>query len=537
MKDTTLDAATLEIMRNQLESIAEEMGNVLITSAYSPNIKERQDCSTALFDPDGRLIAQAEHIPVHLGAMPEAVQVVIEHDPQPGDVFVLNDPFEGGTHLPDVTMVSPIFIDEEPLGYAASRAHHADVGGMTPGSMPAGAREIYQEGVRLPPVRLITEGSVNDDVLDLLMANVRNSHERHADIRAQIAANERADTRLREFVTNHGKDRTITAFDAVIDYSHDRITAELTELPDGTYYAQDVLEGDGVSDDEIPIEVAVTIDGTAVDVDFDGTASQVPGNVNAPIAVAKSAVYFVLRCVTDPEIPPNHGCYAPVTVSVPSGSLLNPHPPAAVVGGNVETSQRITDVVFAAFANAVPERVPAQGQGTMNNLTIGSRDAGDASFTYYETIAGGFGARATGDGMDGVQVGMTNTLNTPVESLEAEYPLFVERYSFRENSGGRGKYRGGLGLVRSITVEEAATVSLLTERRHVAPNGVSGGEDGMTGENRINGDSVPAKTTRDVGAGTTITICTPGGGGHGEPNDRDPDAIEDDQRDEKLRWK
>lgn len=536
MTDTTLDAATLEIMRNQLESIAEEMGNVLITSAYSPNIKERQDCSTALFDVNGRLIAQAEHIPVHLGAMPEAVETVIECDPQPGDVFALNDPFEGGTHLPDVTLVSPVFIDGEPLGYAVSRAHHADVGGMTPGSMPAGAREIYQEGVRLPPVRLITEGSVNNDVLDLFMANVRNSHERHADIRAQIAANERANTRLREFVTNHGKDRTITAFDAVIDYSRDRITAELTDLPDGTYHARDVLEGDGVSDDEIPIEVAVTIDGTAVDFDFEGTASQIPGNVNAPIAVAKSAVYFVLRCVTDPGIPPNHGCYAPVTVSIPSGSLLDPQPPAAVVGGNVETSQRVTDVVFAAFANAVPERVPAQGQGTMNNLTIGSREAGNASFTYYETIAGGFGARSTDDGMDGVQVGMTNTLNTPIESLEAEYPLFIERYSFRENSGGRGQYRGGLGLVRSITVEETATVSLLTERRRVAPSGIDGGKDGMTGENRINGDNAPTKTTRDVAAGTTITICTPGGGGHGEPNDRDPDAIEDDQRDEKQRW-
>lgn len=529
---TELDAVSLEIMRNQFESVAEEMGSVLITGAYSPNIKERRDCSTALFDADGRLVAQAEHIPVHLGAMPSAVEAVLDRAVEPGDVFVLNDPFEGGTHLPDVTLVSPIAHEGEIVGYAASRAHHADVGGQVPGSMPAGAREIYQEGLRLPPVRLIAGGSVNDDSMDILLANVRNPDERRADIRAQIAANERAEERLLDLIDDHGSDRIRAAFDAVIDYSRDRVSSELAALPDGTYHASGVLEGDGVTDEELPIEATVTIDGTDLSVDFAGTADQVAGNVNAPRAVAQSAVYFVIRCVTDPDIPPNQGCYEPVSVDVPDGSLLNPEPPAAVVGGNVETSQRVTDVVFAALADVAPDRVPAQSQGTMNNLTIGSRHAD--GFTYYETIGGGSGGRPTGDGMDGVQVGMTNTLNTPIEALEAEYPLVVDQYSLRSNSGGRGRYRGGLGIERAVTVLEPATVSLLTERRRLPPRGIDGGEDGTPGENRIDGERVPAKTTRDIPEGTTVVLQTPGGGGHGAPAERDDTALETDHVDEKM---
>ena len=560
-----IDPVTLEVLRNQLEGVAEEMGQVLIRGAYSPNIKERRDCSTALFDADGRMVAQAEHIPVHLGAMPEAVAAVRERDPEPGDVFVLNDPFTGGTHLPDVTLVSPITLgsaDEaggdgsEIVGYAVSRAHHADVGGMTPGSMPAGAREIHQEGLRLPPIRLVKRGERDEALFELLLANVRSPDERRADLRAQIAANERAESRLRELVGEHGRDRLEAAFDAVIDYSYDRIVEEIRALPDGTYEAADVLEGDGVTDEDVPIRVAVTVDGESIDVEFAGTAEQVAGNLNAPLAVAKSAVYFVVRCVTDPEIPPNHGCYEPVRIDAPEGSLLNPAPPAAVVGGNVETSQRVTDVVLAAFANAVPDRVPAASQGTMNNLTIGGRggsggradgaggsdgacgagEAGraDGSFTYYETIGGGFGGRAEKDGMDGVQVGMTNTLNTPVESLETEYPLRVERYALRPDSGGDGRHRGGLGIERSVRVEADATVSLLTERRRHAPEGVDGGEPGATGENLIDGESVGAKTTVDVPAGTTVTVRTPGGGGHGDPDDRDDEAIASDRADGKV---
>ena len=529
-----IDPVTLEVLRNQLEGIAEEMGQVLIRGAYSPNIKERQDCSTALFDAEGRLIAQAEHIPVHLGAMPSAVDAVLERDPTPGDVFVLNDPFTGGTHLPDVTLVSPIAIGDAIVGYAVSRAHHADVGGMTPGSMPAGAREIHQEGLRIPPIRLIEAGDRNEDLFALLLANVRNPDERRADLRAQIAANERAEARLRELVDERGLDLVVRGFDAVIEYSYDRVTAEIESLPDGVYEATDVLEGDGITDEDIPIEAAVTIDGGELGVDFAGTATQVQGNLNAPLSVAKSAVYFVVRCVTDPEIPPNEGCYEPVTITVPEGCLLNPDPPAAVVGGNVETSQRVTDVTLSALAEAAPERVPAAGQGTMNNLTIGSRDG---SFSYYETIGGGFGARADKDGMDGVQVGMTNTLNTPIEALEAAYPLTVERYTLRPDSGGEGQYRGGLGIERTVRTEAEATVSLLTERRRLAPQGIAGGRPGATGENLIDGEPVGAKTTTEVSAGTTITVRTPGGGGHGEPDERDPEAIEADLADGKVERK
>ncbi|USZ71172.1 hydantoinase B/oxoprolinase family protein [Natronosalvus halobius] len=527
----TLDAVTLEVLRNRLEGIAEEMGHVLIHGAYSPNIKERRDCSTALFDAEGRLVAQAEHIPVHLGAMPEAVRAVRKHDPEPGEEYVLNDPFTGGTHLPDVTIVAPIDVDGEILGYGVTRAHHGDVGGMTPGSMPAGATEIYQEGLRLPPTRLVVDGEIDSNVLELVLANVRNLAERRADLRAQLAATDRARDRVRELVAERGRATLEAAFDGVIEYSRNRIEAELEAIPDGVYRGRDWLEGDGVEESKIPLQVAVTIDGTTVDVDFEGTADQVAGNMNAPLAVARSAVYFVLRAVTDPDIPPNDGCYQPVTVRAPEGSILDPTPPAAVVGGNVETSQRVTDVVLSAFAEAIPERVPAQSQGTMNNLIIGSRGAD--GFTYYETIGGGFGARPDRDGVDGIQVGMTNTLNTPIEALEAAYPMRVERYALREGSGGDGRYRGGLGLERSITVGVDATVSLLTERRRLAPRGAKGGADGATGENRIDGEEVPAKTTVDIEAGTTVTVETPGGGGYGDPGERDSSARERDALDGK----
>ncbi|MDQ2074189.1 hydantoinase B/oxoprolinase family protein [Haloarcula sp. NS06] len=526
----TIDPVTLEILRNQLESVATEMGHVLIRGAYSPNIKERQDCSTALFDASGRMVAQAEHIPVHLGAMPDAVDVVLKNDPKPGDVFIVNDPFAGGTHLPDITLVSTIAPNDEIVGYAVSRAHHADVGGSSPGSMPPGAQEIYEEGLRLPAVRLVDGGDPNEAVHDLIRANVRTPDEREADLRAQRAANERAEERIGELLSEHGP-TLLEAFDAVIEYSRERVEAELDALPDGTYRAQDILEGDGVTDADIPIEVAVTIDGASIAVDFAGTADQVAGNLNAPLSVAKSAVYFVVRAITDPEIPPNHGCYEPVSVSAPEGSVLNPDAPAAVVGGNVETSQRVMDVTLAALAETVPDRVPAGGQGTMNNLIIGDR-TGD--FTYYETIGGGFGARPGKDGMDGVQVGMTNTLNTPVESMEAEYPLRVERYALRRSSGGDGRYRGGLGLERTVTVETDATVSLLTERRRTAPAGIDGGEDGARGENLVDGDPVPAKASVDIEAGTTVSVRTPGGGGHGDPAERDPEARERDRRDGKV---
>ncbi|MCG1008362.1 hydantoinase B/oxoprolinase family protein [Halorubrum lacusprofundi] len=525
-----IDPVTLEILRNQLESVATEMGHVLIRGAYSPNIKERQDCSTALFDASGRMIAQAEHIPVHLGAMPDAVDIVLQKDPKPGDVFIVNDPFAGGTHLPDITLVSTIAPTDEVIGFAVSRAHHADVGGSAPGSMPPGAQEIYEEGLRLPAVRLVDGGDPNEAIYELIRANVRTPDEREADLRAQRAANARAEERIGELLAEHGS-TLLDAFDAVIEYSRDRVEAEIADLPDGTYRARDILEGDGVTDDDIPIQVAVTIDGKSVDVDFAGTSDQVAGNLNAPLSVAKSAVYFVVRAITDPEIPPNHGCYEPVSVSAPDGSVLNPRPPAAVVGGNVETSQRVMDVTLAALAEAVPDVVPAGSQGTMNNLIIGDRTG---EFTYYETIGGGFGARPGKDGMDGVQVGMTNTLNTPVEAMETAYPLWVEQYALRPSSGGDGRYRGGLGLERTVTVETDATVSLLTERRRTSPSGINGGEDGTPGRNLIDGEDVPAKASIDVTAGTTVSIRTPGGGGHGDPEERDAAARKQDRDDGKV---
>jgi N-methylhydantoinase B len=525
-----IDPVTLEILRNQLESVATEMGHVLIRGAYSPNIKERQDCSTALFDASGRMIAQAEHIPVHLGAMPDAVDIVLQKDPKPGDVFIVNDPFAGGTHLPDITLVSTIAPTDEVIGFAVSRAHHADVGGSAPGSMPPGAQEIYEEGLRLPAVRLVDGGDPNEAIYELIRANVRTPDEREADLRAQRAAKARAEERIGELLAEHGS-TLLDAFDAVIEYSRDRVEAEIADLPDGTYRARDILEGDGVTDDDIPIQVAVTIDGKSVDVDFAGTSDQVAGNLNAPLSVAKSAVYFVVRAITDPEIPPNHGCYEPVSVSAPDGSVLNPRPPAAVVGGNVETSQRVMDVTLAALAEAVPDVVPAGSQGTMNNLIIGDRTG---EFTYYETIGGGFGARPGKDGMDGVQVGMTNTLNTPVEAMETAYPLWVEQYALRPSSGGDGRYRGGLGLERTVTVETDATVSLLTERRRTSPSGINGGEDGTPGRNLIDGEDVPAKASIDVTAGTTVSIRTPGGGGHGDPEERDAAARKQDRDDGKV---
>ena len=532
--DGGLDPVTLEILRNRLVGVAEEMGQVLIRGAYSPNIKERQDCSTALFDSEGRMIAQAEHIPVHLGAMPEAVAAVRERDPDPGDAYLLNDPFAGGTHLPDVTVVSTIAPDDEIVGYAVTRAHHADVGGGTPGSMPAGATEIHQEGLRIPGIRIAAGGDVDEELLSFVLANVRNPSERRSDLRAQLAANERGEDRIADLLDEYGANRLRDGFDAVLYYSRERIRTEIAAIPDGTYEAADVLEGDGVTAEDIPIAATVTVDGSEVTVDFAGTADQVAGNMNAPLAVATSAVYFVVRAVTDPEIQPNQGCYDPITVTAPEGSLLNPTPPAAVVGGNVETSQRVTDVVLAAFSEALPGTVPAQGQGTMNNTIIGSQRADGEGFTYYETIGGGDGAGPNGDGMDGVQVGMTNTLNTPIEALETEYPLFVERYALRSGSGGDGRHRGGLGIERSVIVETDAVVSLLTERRCHAPRGAAGGESGATGENRIDGEAVPAKTTVEVPAGTTVTVRTPGGGGYGDPGERTEAERERDRRDGKA---
>ena len=484
----------LQILGSALRAVAEEMGAVLVRSAFSANIKERRDCSTALFAPDGRMIAQAEHIPVHLGAMPEAVAAMRAHDPKPGETFVVNDPFTGGTHLPDVTLVS-----RTPVGFAVSRAHYADVGGAEPASLPAGSTDLYQEGLVLPPVRL------TEEVVTIILANMRNPDERRGDLRAQLAAHRLAERRLGELCERRGRERVLAAMDELHAYSERRVRAAVSALPDGRYEAADVLEG---PDGELVVRAAVTVAGEEIEIDFAGTAPQDAGNLNCPLAVTRSASYFVVRCIADPDVPASGGAFAPVTVRAPEGSLVNARPPAAVVAGNVETSSRIADVLFRAFGQAVA--VPAQGQGTMNNLTFGN-----ARFTYYETIAGGQGACPSGDGPSAVHVTMSNTLNTPVEALELAYPLRVERYALRLGSGGRGRFWGGDGVIREITALEPCRVSIVSERRARGPAGARGGEPGQPGRNLVAGEPVAAKVTRALAAGESVTVETPGGGGFG----------------------
>jgi len=470
------------------------MGAVLIRSAFSANVKERRDCSTALFDGRGRMIAQAEHIPVHLGAMPDAVAAVAAHEPALGEVWILNDPFAGGTHLPDVTMVS-----RTALGFAVSRAHHADVGAVEPGSMPADSRTVDEEGVVIPPTRL------DDETLAGLVARMRNPEERRGDFRAQLAAHRLAEVRVDELCVRRGRDDVVAAMDELYAYSERVVRGAISALPDGRYEAADVLEG---VRGELVVRAAVTIAADEIEIDFDGTAPQHDGNLNCPLAVARSASYFVVRCITDPDLPASGGAFAPVTVKAPEGCLVNALRPAAVAAGNVETSSRIVDVLFAALAQAVD--VPAQGQGTVNNVTLGNE-----RFTYYETIGGGQGACPDADGPSGVHVAMSNTLSTPVEALELQYPLRVERYGLRLGSGGDGAWRGGDGVIRELRVLEPCRLSLITERRARGPKGVRGGSDGAPGRNLLNGRELPAKATEQLAAGDLVTLETPGGGGHG----------------------
>jgi N-methylhydantoinase B len=485
----------LQVVGAALRSIADEMGAVLVRSAFSANIKERRDCSTALFDARGRMIAQAEHIPVHLGAMPDAVAAVRRHDPAPEDVFVLNDPFSGGTHLPDITLVT-----RTRVGFAVTRAHHADVGAKEPGSLPADSRRLHEEGVVIPPTRL------DEHVLDELLSRMRNPGERRGDLRAQLAAHRLAERRLDELCERRSQERVEQAMDEVHDYSERRVRAAVACLPDGRFEATDVLEGaDG---DELELRVAVTVDGEELELDFAGTAAQHAGNLNCPLAVTRSACYFVVRCITDPDVPASGGAFAPVRVTAPEGSLVNARPPAAVAAGNVETSSRIVDVAFAAFGRAVP--VPAQGQGTMNNFTLGNE-----RFTYYETIGGGQGACPDADGPSGVHVAMSNTLSTPTEALELGYPLRVERHQLRLGSGGRGEHRGGDGVVRELRVLEPCRLSLVGERRRRAPQGAEGGEPGQPGCDLLNGEELPGKVTRSLAADDLVRVETPGGGGFG----------------------
>jgi N-methylhydantoinase B len=484
----------LQVIGASLRSIAEEMGAVLIRSSFSANIKERRDCSTALFDERGRMIAQAEHIPVHLGAMPDAVAAVMRLGLEPGQVAILNDPYTGGTHLPDVTLVSRTV-----LGYAVSRAHHADVGGIEPASLPAFSHTLDEEGVILPP-QLLT-----DEVLERFVEATRQPEERRGDLRAQLSAHRLADRRLEELCARRGRERVTAAMDELYAYSERMVRAAIAKLPDGRAEAEDVVEA---TDGDLPIRCTVEIAGDGIRIDFTGTSPHYDGNLNCPLAVTKSACYFVVRCLTEPDLPASGGAFAPVTVTAPAGCLVNAQPPAAVVAGNTETSSRIVDVVFAALGGLVP--VPAAGQGTMNNLAFGND-----RFTYYETVGGGQGACPEADGPSAVHVAMSNTLATPTEAIELEYPLRVERWELRLGSGGPGAQRGGDGVVRELSVLEDCRLSVLAERRRNAPPGRAGGEDGALGRTLVNDEEQPPKMTRQLRSGDVIRVETPGGGGHG----------------------
>jgi N-methylhydantoinase B len=552
------DPIELEIFKNIYYSIAEEMGAALRRTAFSPNIKERRDYSCAVFDSDGEVIAMGDHMPVHLGSMPRSVLAAINHCKEdgcellPGDVVMLNDPFRGGTHLPDITLVAPVYVRirsrtdrthksssahnrTKPDFYVGSRAHHADVGGAYPGSMGL-CREIYQEGIRIPPVRIVRAGKMQRDLLALLLNNVRTPDEREGDLGAQIAACHTGAERLREICQRYGLDRVKGAAVDLLQYSEELMGAFLQQVPQGTYQAEDFLDSDGI--DQKPIKIAATVRFAGkpktgrgsiptqpiATVDFSGSDPQVEGSINAVEAITYSACFYVFRCLLTEDVPATAGLMRPIRVIAPEGTIVNARPPAAVAGGNVETSQRIVDVLLRALAQAIPDQIPAAAAGTMNNLTIGGIDPRSGEpFAYYETIAGGMGARPTKPGISGVHTHMTNSLNTPAEALEYAYPLRVHQYSLRAGSGGAGKYRGGDGIVREIEVLTDAEVTLLADRRTRGPYGLSGGRDGAPGTAEIirlddSVEKLPGKFNRRLRKGERIRIETPGGGGWGNSN-------------------
>ena len=516
-----VDAISLAVFQNLFASVAEEMGVTLQRASFSPNIRERLDFSCAVFDAQARMVAQAAHIPVHLGSMPASVEYAVSafDSFQMGDVIVLNDPYRGGTHLPDITMVSPIFAGSELAFFIASRAHHADVGGMSPGSLPL-STELYQEGLIIPPVKLRLSGWMNDGVMALIMANSRAPEERIGDIEAQLAAHRTGERRLMDILIEQGVDNTLEHADALMAYSYKLTESIIQKIPDGQYTYEDALEGDGQAEFNIPIRATITILGKQMTVDFEGSAPQVMGNVNAVAAITRSATWYCVRLLAEEDIPVNHGCFLPVEVITPIGTVVNPYFPAAVSVGNTETGQRVTDVVLGALAQALPDRIPAASQGTMNNLTVGGIYKG-RQFVYYETIGGGHGAAPQGDGLSARQSHMTNTMNTPVESLEMAYPIRVLRYAIRDRSGGKGQHTGGDGIIREYEFLSDATVTLNTERRRKTPYGLHGGQSAKAGRNLLKrykklAETVSGKYTVSVTNGDRLTVETPGGGGWGE---------------------
>ena len=496
-----LDPITLQVMLGALRAACDEMGVVLVRSAHSANIKERRDASTALFDPDGQMVMQAEHIPVHLGAMPSAVAAVLGEEHEPGDAWIMNDPYRGGTHLPDITVISPVFAADELAGFAANRAHHADVGGREPGSMPADSRSLDEEGVVIPPSRLARRGELDRDLLQELTSRMRGPRQREADLRAQLAANRTGGERLRALIERFGAGAVRAGMRETLDYAERRTRARLDELEDGTREAADVLEA---VEGDLELRLRANVAGDSLELDFAGSAGQHEGNLNCPLAVTLSASYFALRVLTDPDVPPCSGAYRPLSVSAPEGSVLNARPPAAVAAGNVETSSRVADLVLRAFGRAL-------GQGTMNNVTLGTDE-----FTYYETLGGGQGACPEADGPSAVHVAMSNTLNTPVEALELEFPLRAVEYAVRRGSGGAGGFHGGDGVARELEALVPMRFSLITERRRHRPPGAAGGEPGASGRNLLNGEELGSKASGSLEPGDRLRIETPGGGGHGE---------------------
>ncbi|MFN8572273.1 MAG: hydantoinase B/oxoprolinase family protein [Gemmatimonadaceae bacterium] len=511
---TTFDPLALSVVGHAVSMIAEEMGTILERGALSPNIRERRDASCALFDAAGRMVAQAAHIPVHLGAMPESVRAVRERGPRAGDVYLLNDPFRGGSHLPDLTLVQAIGApDGTIVGYAAVRAHHADVGGMSPGSMPRGATELVQEGLIVPPVCIARGDEWVEDVLSLVLANVRTPEERRGDLEAQRAACAAGRDGWLALRQRLGAASLDAACDALLDYTERRARARIRELGAVRGHARDALEGDGVTEDDVPVVVAIEVRDDRLRVDFTGTSPAVRGNVNCPVAVTRAACVFVIRTLLQDDVPTNDGIARALDLVVPPGCAVHAAWPSAVAAGNVEMSQRITDTLFAALAAAgVP--VPAQGQGTMNNITFGG-----TGWTFYETLGGGQGASARGPGPSAVHVGMSNTRNTPIESLERAYPIRIDEYAIRRGSGGAGQHAGGDGIVRQYRVLERCTVTLLTERRRLAPAGAHGGRPGAVGRNLLNGTPIPAKCRMELHPGDVVTVETPGGGGWGSPTE------------------
>ncbi len=554
------DPIKLELYKNMLTSVAEEMGVTLQRTAFSPNIKERLDFSCAVFDNTGKMVAQAAHIPVHLGSMPLSVLAAIAHTEMvPGDMIALNDPYRGGTHLPDITLVAPVFsngdiVEEEsekvrspkrsgrriygndfsshnptertarqikkPVFFVANRAHHADVGGMSPGSMPI-ATSVIQEGIRIPPIKLIRGGELDTDLWEFILANVRTPEERRGDMEAQIAANRVGERRLREMMGKYGATEITTYMQELCAYASRMVRARLREIPNGRYTYTDVLDNDGITDAPIEIRVAIEIEDDTALVDFTGTAQQVQGSVNAIYAITLSAVFYAFRCIAGADVPANAGCLEPIRVVAPEGTVVNAKFPAAVAGGNVETSQRIVDVLLGALAQACPDQIPAASSGTMNNLTIGGYDVSRGKdFTYYETIAGGMGARPSRDGIDAIHTHMTNTMNTPIEAIETNYPMQVAAYAIRRGTGGAGKFRGGAGVIRALRLLTDAEVTILSERRVKGPYGLQGGEQGKPGRNVLISDGeehpLAGKVSISTREGDVIRIETPGGGGYGK---------------------